>query len=295
MTQQTRLKIIGLLQQHVRPRLFSLSSYVQERLTRVEKTKFGFSREERGLLEQLNFAKSEVELLNYEGAAQDEVEAAYKWFDGAFFGVREFYLKHHARGVVCTASMACNILMRYYNPVTIIIEEASQVTEALAVAVISRNIGSARKVVLVGDIKQNRPFTLEDLSEFAATTRTSLMERLIRTGVPVTELREQYRMHPDISVTVSRYFYNNGLPDSPSVANRPADAIWARFKELAFREQALHHSYFVHTSCTHTYRSKTKRSLMNPAHLFYVPHLINKLRQAGAADSQIAYLTTYRG
>ena len=102
-------------------------------------------------------------------------------------------------------------------------------------------------------------------------------------------------MHPDISVTVSRNFYNNELRDSPSVANKPADAIWARFKQLAFPEQALHHSYFVSINCTEIYHSRIKRSLMNPAHLFFIPHIINKLRQAGAADSQIAYLTTYRG
>ena len=102
-------------------------------------------------------------------------------------------------------------------------------------------------------------------------------------------------MHPDLSVTVSKYFYQNELRDSNLVANRAADAIWARFKQLAFPEQALHHSYFVSTNCTEIYRSRTKRSLMNPAHLYYTPHVINKLRQAGAADSQIAYQTTYRG
>ena len=36
-------------------------------------------------------------------------------------------------------------------------------TEALAVAVISRTIDSARKVVLVGDINQNRPFEAREL------------------------------------------------------------------------------------------------------------------------------------
>ena len=168
MTKQTRLKIIGLLQQHTKPRLFSLTSHVQERLTLVEKTKQGFPLKERALLEQLKFAKSEVELLNYEGARQDEVDAAYKWFDGAFYDVREYYLRYHARAVVCTAAMACNKLLRYFRPITLIIEEASQVTEALAVSVISRNIDSTSKVVLVGNSKQNKPFTLDELSEFAA-------------------------------------------------------------------------------------------------------------------------------
>lgn len=34
---------------------------------------------------------------------------------------------------------------------------------------------------------------------------------------------------------------------------------------------------------------------MNPANLVYIPQIINLLRQADAADNQIAYLTLYRG
>ena len=34
---------------------------------------------------------------------------------------------------------------------------------------------------------------------------------------------------------------------------------------------------------------------MNPAHLYWIPRVIDLLRKAGAADSQIAYLSFYKG
>ena len=82
-------------------------------------------------------------------------------------------------------------MFRYFRPVTLLIEEASQVTETLAIVTISRNFARMQKVVLVGDVHQNAPFTLPMLSEFAATIETSLMERLMDTWVPVTRLLTQ--------------------------------------------------------------------------------------------------------
>ena len=79
-------------------------------------------------------------------------------------------------------------MSRCFNPVTLVIDEASQMTETLAVANISRCFRTVGKVVFVGDINQNNAFTLNELSEFTATNSTSLMERLIKTGVPVTRL-----------------------------------------------------------------------------------------------------------
>lgn len=63
---------------------------------------------------------------------------------------------------------------------------------------------------------------------------------------------------------------------------------------LAFPRYPLRHSYFVHCPCPEVCRSKKTRSLVNPAHLYYVPHVIKLLRKAGAADAQIAYMSFYR-
>ena len=85
-------------------------------------------------------------------------------------------------------------IFRYCKPITLIIDEAVQVTETLVVAIMSRNEHSAHKVVLVGDLNQNKPFTLNTLSEFGATNETSLMDRLMKTGVPATKAWAPHRI-----------------------------------------------------------------------------------------------------
>ena len=42
-------------------------------------------------------------------------------------------------------------------------------------------------------------------------------------------------------------------------------------------------------------RGRQSKSLMNPAHLTFVPTIFNFLRQAGAKDHQIAYFSYYKG
>ena len=120
-----------------------------------------------------------VENLNSEGINLKDYVTAYKAFDRAYFDAREHYISHYARGIISTAATAVDRMFRYFNSHTVVIEEASQMTEALAVAKMSRSSTSVRKVVLVGDINQNNPFTLDLLSEFNVTNETSLMQRLM--------------------------------------------------------------------------------------------------------------------
>ena len=124
---------------------------------------------------------------------------------------------------------------------------------------------SARKVILVGDINQNRPFTLDLMSEFSLTNETSLMERLMKTGIQVTRLLEQFRIHPNISASVSKYFYSQTLRDSLTVSNRPEEVIWRRFRGLAFASNALSHSYFVHTPYSLMYPLKEEPLRYQPS------------------------------
>ena len=291
----SRLKIVAILRQGLKERPFSLTSYINKRKTLLQTTPRAIGNQEKQILTVLKSATLAITDLNQVDSDLEDYNNAYKWFDRAFFDARQFYITHHARGIVCTAATATAKMFRYFRPVTLIIEEASQVTEALATATISRFFPGVQKIILVGDIHQNRPFTLPQLTEFAFSTETSLMERLMHSGVPITRLLTQYRMHPDIALPVSKYFYSSELTDAPSVLGRPQDKIWKRFHTLAFAKYPLRHSYFVHCPCDLIYRSKKNKSLMNPAHLQFVPVLINYLRQAGANDSQIAYLTMYRG
>ena len=236
LSEKTRLKIIALLQQHTKGRLFSLTTYIGRRRQLVANT---LPQEERDVLAALDRAQRGVESLNTDDVNVDDFKGAYKAFDQAWFEAREYYISRSARGMIATAATATSKMFRYYNPITVVIEEAAQMSEALAVATLSRNEHSALKVVLVGDPNQNKPFTLNMLSEFTATQETSLMERLMKTGVPTTRLLVQYRMHPDIADTVSKFFYSNELINSLHVQRCPADAIWERFHQIAFRRQPL--------------------------------------------------------
>lgn len=65
-----------------------------------------------------------------------------------------------------------------------------------------------------GDPCQTRPFYASE-GELRKTTMLSLMERLTKTGVPVTVLDIQYRMNPHISQLVSPNVVND-----PSVIGR---------------------------------------------------------------------------
>ena len=50
----------------------------------------------------------------------------------------------------------------------------------------------------------------------------SLFERLMHTGVQVSILSKQYRMHPEISHFPNKYFYQSMLVDSSDVIERSA-------------------------------------------------------------------------
>ena len=150
MSDSSRLKIVELLQQHTKAKLFSLTSYIARRKEMFEKNERGIPQDEKNILIQLGTAQLLVENLNVEGVDLEDYRSTYKAFDSAYFSAREYYIRYHARGVICTAATGNGKMFRYFNPVTLVIDEASQMTEALAVASISRCFRTVRKVILVG-------------------------------------------------------------------------------------------------------------------------------------------------
>ena len=122
------------------------------------------------------------------------------------------------------------------------------------------------------------------------------MERLIKTGGPITKLLEQYRMHPDIMNTLSYNFYMDQLLNLPSVndplenqstnqlrlSDRAPKQTWersrkitahvlryrigtsgsigfwfgTRFTQMVLLNNVFRHSYFIHTPCREIFRSR---------------------------------------
>eukprot|EP00252_Welwitschia_mirabilis_P011439 TRINITY_DN2569_c0_g2_i2.p1 TRINITY_DN2569_c0_g2~~TRINITY_DN2569_c0_g2_i2.p1 ORF type:complete len:1376 (-),score=279.38 TRINITY_DN2569_c0_g2_i2:1333-5460(-) len=104
----------------------------------------------------------------------------------------------------------------------VVIDEAAQASEVAVLPPLS--LGAAR-CVLVGD-PQQLPATV--ISQAAGTLQysRSLFERFQQAECPTMLLSVQYRMHPEIRLFPSRYFYENQLSDSESVINRPDEVFY---------------------------------------------------------------------
>lgn len=113
----------------------------------------------------------------------------------------------------------------YFTAGVIIADESSQTIEPATLLPIVRFIKNLRLVILAGDDEQLRPFVLStsNENEFEAQLKKSWFERVrFSTVVPTITLGQQYRMRPEISKLVIKYFYNTKLHDDLSVnINRP--------------------------------------------------------------------------
>ncbi|KAF6227424.1 hypothetical protein HO133_008868 [Letharia lupina] len=197
-------------------------------------------------------------------------------FDKVWEDTQEYYIRTQALGIIVTAATAMTKMLRVFRPQQIIVNEASQLTEFATVAVVSRFFENLRKVLIVGDPCQKKPFVLNQNSEFVNTTETSLMVRLSNSGVPITRLREQFRMHPHIAQPVSSLSYEATLINSPSVLSRPKDRIWQTFHGQTLQECAKRHSIFVHVKNYVPYRLKKTQSMLKPSRLAIVRALIDR-------------------
>lgn len=114
--------------------------------------------------------------------------------------------------------------VRAFQPEHVVLDECSQMKEYEFVKVIARYGASLHRISLFGDPKQLPTNDLASVeTEFA---RYSIMERLMLNGFQYVLLTRQYRMHPDISAFVSKYFYNDALITDESTFNRAADIVF---------------------------------------------------------------------
>ncbi|KAF6232323.1 hypothetical protein HO173_009428 [Letharia columbiana] len=250
--------------------------------------------DEAAILRDLNVTQLALDHFSWEEDV-DEWKRIYKQFDKVWEDTQEYYIRTQACGIIVTAATAMTKMLRVFRPQQFIVGEGSQFTEFVTVAVISRFFDNLRKVLIVGDPCQKKPFVLNQNSEFVDTTETSLMVRLSNSGVPITRLREQFRMNPHIAQPVSSLFYEATLINSPSVLSRPKDRIMQTFHGQTLQECAKRHSIFVHVKNYVPYRLEKTQSMLNPSRLAIVHALIDRSRAAGANDRQIAVLTPYKG
>ncbi|XP_034220367.1 probable helicase MAGATAMA 3 isoform X10 [Prunus dulcis] len=117
--------------------------------------------------------------------------------------------------VFSTLSFSGSPLFSKYNRGfdVVIIDEAAQAVEP---AILVPLTNGCKQVFLIGDPVQ-LPATV--ISPIAAKFGygMSLFERFQRAGYPVTMLKMQYRMHPEIRSFPSREFYSESLEDGPNI------------------------------------------------------------------------------
>ena len=289
MSDIARARIRQELNRRVGTRTISLTTYIEGRLSQFKETPEGIPHEERDLLRNVQFLQN---ILVDVTAEAELLVAAHAHHAKAFSNLQEFYIQHHAEGIIVTATTAMARLLRKFRPAILLMDETSQLTEAAAVAVIARFFDRLDKVNLLGDTKQTGPFD-NSKAEFDLTTKQDLMTRLMATGVPKTTLLIQYRMHPHIAACVSRLFYRNQLINDASVNHRPADNIWNAFISRFTPECAGRHSVFLSIPPCSMYQPIRGASKINPAHTWMVRQIVANLRMRGAKDADIGIFTTY--
>ncbi|KAK5133881.1 hypothetical protein LTR08_007212 [Meristemomyces frigidus] len=140
-----------------------------------------------------------------------------------------------AGGVFSTSAASSGPFLRRFRPNAMILDEATQFIEAKAVSAIVHALcgGKLERILLVGDDNQLPPTLIAPRNPFAATGVVSLIERLIKTGMPWKKMRRQYRMHPQISSIINKEIYLEkvgGLIDDPSTSS--ADGV-DKFRKFA--------------------------------------------------------------
>ena len=124
----------------------------------------------------------------------------------------------YAQAVCATCSGSGSDFLDRINFSAVMLDEASQVTEPMALVPLANG---CQQLVLVGDHKQLPPTVVSREAELAGMT-LSLFDRLIRAGVKPYLLDTQFRMHPAISYFPSLSFYKGLVKSGTPAAERPA-------------------------------------------------------------------------
>ncbi|OQV18741.1 ATP-dependent helicase NAM7 [Hypsibius exemplaris] len=174
----------------------------------------------------------------------------------------------------------------------VIIDEATQATEADALIPITLLPQNGGKVVLIGDHKQ-----LGVTSRFRELENTnlgsSLFERLIRLrNVPSVMLDTQFRMHGTICEPASRVIYEGMLKTGDGVSEereRPGDALQfihlqPRFSPLVMIDIAAFHEMAVDGA-----------SSVNGREAMVVTLILMNLLHRGVKPTDIGVITFYNG
>jgi superfamily I DNA/RNA helicase len=188
------------------------------------------------LLRQIGSAKRELEKsLTYEQRAvlQRHLQDLRRQMKDSSFNV---FSSPDVKVVVATAFKAINLLS---DPAvrsmavagvapftTVLVDEAGLMSRAVVAGL---SLLASRRLVVIGDAKQLAPISKisrvlpNSQAAWLASSCLTHLQRLDAVGRAVHLLREQHRMHPQVSRVVSHYQYEGALCDGASVVGRKAE------------------------------------------------------------------------
>ncbi|CAD6189765.1 unnamed protein product [Caenorhabditis auriculariae] len=184
------------------------------------------------------------------------------------------------------------IELSQFSPELIIIDEASQTTEASVWPVLH----FGKRCVLAGDHKQLPAVIRTEIAE-KEQFNISLMERLLKEGVSDHHilLEVQHRMNASIMLWSSQIFYQSQLVAHESVRGRSLKSI---LKSEHHTNKLFHPIILLDTELSEarSYRENFgDSSSFNRGEIVLVKKYVQKLMVAGVENEKIAIITPYNG
>jgi superfamily I DNA and/or RNA helicase len=185
----------------------------------------------------------------------------------------------------------------------IIIDESTNIAEALIIALISRFSRNLTRLVMIGDPVQLPPVVqAPTLSELPHQVALTFFQRMELTGVPAQLLNVQYRMEPDIAAIIHKsggYCSPDGnslLTDHESTFNRPARTQfveWSRsFKLWGPKTNTTSLALDITDSVLLIKRDGTSKA--NHHHAVAVLQLAKSLLQFGIKPGDLMVIAMYK-
>ncbi|KAE8381602.1 AAA domain-containing protein [Aspergillus bertholletiae] len=186
--------------------------------------------------------------------------------------LQQFYLQK-ARIVLCTATTAGRKVLRGLCPLTVIVEEASQLTES---------------TVIISILEST--VTSMDANEFYDCEKLSFFARLLTQGVPDVKLLRQYQMTPQIADFLNQEFYDSRLVTNPT-ANKHCKAFQASMRQRYGVKTG--DCFFISVTNCSLWRRRNASSMFNPEYVTEVTDLVFVFIKAGLSETDIMVLSYY--
>lgn len=185
--------------------------------------------------------------------------------------------------ISCTCVSAGDPRMSRLKFHSILIDESMQATEPECMVPV---VLGAKQLILVGDHCQLGPVVMCKSAAKAGLCQ-SLFERLVVLGIRPFRLEVQYRMHPDLALFPSNYFYEGTLQNGVGAKERTlmVDFPWPEpEKPLMF-----------YVTMGQEEISASGTSYLNRTEAANVEKVTTRLLKAGIRPEQIGIVTPYEG